>query len=486
MIFITDSTLVWFRQDLRLRDNPALAFAAKLDSVIPVFIFDTACPEHCVPGGASKWWLHQSLNALNDSLDNQLHCIKGDASKLLIGLMQKHDIKRIAWNRAYEPWQIKRDTQLKQTLVAAGIEVQSFNSHLLWEPWQVLKKDQTPYKVFTPYYRRGCLSKSSPRMPVAAPKDLQIEYYSEIDNGIDSLELMPEISWHSTIQTMWTPGEKGAAQHLSEFLPDGAKEYKNKRDFPELGATSKLSPHLHFGEISPNQIWYAGINALNGNTEDIGLDCYLSELGWREFSHYLLFHFPHIPQKNFSPKFEHFIWRNDEDSLKAWQLGQTGIPIVDAGMRELWQTGTMHNRVRMVVASFLVKNLLIDWRKGERWFWDCLLDADLAANSASWQWVAGTGADASPYFRIFNPVTQGQRFDVHGDYVKRYCPELSKMPDKFIHNPWDAPQNILDYAGVKLGDNYPKPLVDLKASRLRALDALAQSKQQPNETPASS
>jgi deoxyribodipyrimidine photo-lyase len=486
VIFITASTLVWFRQDLRLRDNPALAFAAELGPVIPVFIFDTDCPEHCVPGGASKWWLHQSLNALNDSLGNQLHCIKGDASKLLIELIQKHNIKRIVWNRAYEPWQIKRDTQLKQKLVEAGIVVQSFNSHLLWEPWQVLKKDQTPYKVFTPYYRRGCLSKSSPRMPVAAPKDLQIEYYPKIDNGIDSLALMPEINWHSTIQTMWTPGEKGAAQHLSEFLPDGAKEYKNKRDFPELGATSKLSPHLHFGEISPNQIWYAGINALNGNTEDIGLDCYLSELGWREFSHYLLFHFPHIPQKNFSPKFEHFIWRNDEDSLKAWQLGQTGIPIVDAGMRELWQTGTMHNRVRMVVASFLVKNLLIDWRKGERWFWDCLLDADLAANSASWQWVAGTGADASPYFRIFNPVTQGQRFDVHGDYVKRYCPELSKMPDKYIHNPWDAPQNILDYAGVKLGNNYPKPLVDLKTSRLRALDALALSKQQPNETPASS
>lgn len=479
--FISASTLMWFRQDLRLRDNPALSFASEHGAVLPVYIFDTHSPEHFIPGGASKWWLHQSLKALNASLNNQLHCMQGDASSILLELIKTQGIKRVVWNRCYEPWQIKRDTQLKKQLTGAGIDVHSFNSHLLWEPWQVLKKDETPYKVFTPYYRRGCLSKTAPRMPVGVPESLSIEYLDQLDQGVDSLELMPDINWYSTIKEMWMPGEEGAAQLLSEFLPDGAKEYKNKRDFPDLGATSKLSPHLHFGEISPNQIWYAGINALNGNTEDTGLDCYLSELGWREFSHYLLFHFPHIPQKNFSPKFEDFPWRTDKSSLKAWQQGQTGIPIVDAGMRELWQTGTMHNRVRMVVASFLVKNLLIDWREGERWFWDCLLDADLAANSASWQWVAGTGADAAPYFRIFNPVTQGQRFDAKGNYVKRFCPELRKMPDKYIHNPWEAPQNILDYAGVKLGKTYPKPLVDLKASRQRALDALAQSKQQPNE-----
>jgi deoxyribodipyrimidine photo-lyase len=481
ILAITASTLVWFRQDLRLRDNPALSYASERGAIIPLYIFDTNCSEHFIPGDASKWWLHNSLNSLNASLHNQLHCMKGDAMKILIELIHQHDIKSVVWNRCYEPWQIKRDTQLKHALIEAGIDVQSFNSHLLWEPWQVLKKDETPYKVFTPYYRRGCLSKAPPRMPIEAPVNLKVEYIPTSDKGVDSLELMPQINWHATIETMWTPGEQGAARHLSDFLPNGAKDYKNKRDIPDLGATSKLSPHLHFGEISPNQIWYAAIDALNGNTEDVGLDCYLSELGWREFSHSLLFHFPHIPQKNFSPKFEHFPWRSDDDSLKAWQRGQTGIPIVDAGMRELWQTGTMHNRVRMVVGSFLVKNLLINWRDGERWFWDCLLDADLAANSASWQWIAGTGADAAPYFRIFNPVTQGQRFDPKGDYVKRYCPELSRMPDKFIHNPWDAPQNILDYAGLKLGGNYPKPLVDLKASRQRALDALAQSKQQPDE-----
>lgn len=475
------STLMWFRQDLRLRDNPALDYACEKGAIIPLYIFDNECEQHFIPGSASKWWLHQSLSALNESLGNQLHFLKGEASKILIELIEKHNIKSVVWNRCYEPWQIKRDSQLKQTLLAAGVEVKSFNSHLLWEPWQVLKKDQTPYKVFTPYYRRGCLSNTAPRMPIAIPENIQVEYLPQFDQGLDALELLPTINWHNTIEKMWTPGEQGAAKHLSEFLPDGAKAYKQKRDFPDLGATSKLSPHLHFGEISPNQIWYSAIHALNGNTEDAGLDCYLSELGWREFSYYLLFHFPHIPQENFSPKFQHFPWRNDPDSLKAWQQGQTGIPIVDAGMRELWQTGTMHNRVRMVVASFLVKNLLIHWGEGERWFWDCLLDADLAANSASWQWVAGTGADAAPYFRIFNPVTQGQRFDSKGDYVKRFCPELSKMSEKYIHNPWEAPQNILDYAGVKLGKNYPKPLVDLKASRQRALDALAQSKQQPNE-----
>jgi deoxyribodipyrimidine photo-lyase len=451
---------------------------------LPVFILDSNCPEHFQIGGASRWWLHHSLTELNKSLDGKLHIVKGDAALVIRDLAEQYHIKQVVWNRCYEPWQISRDTKLKDALSASGIDVKSFNSHLLWEPWQVLKKDETPYKVFTPYYRRGCLSKTAPRMPIKAPTKLDIKHIPEIDQGLEALDLMPDVNWHSDIEKLWKPGEQGAAQLLSDFLPRGAKDYKNKRDFPDLGATSKLSPHLHFGEISPNQIWYAGIDALNGNSEDVGLDCYLSELGWREFSHYLLYHFPHIPKKNFSAKFEHFPWRSDTESLVAWQRGKTGIPIVDAGMRELWQTGTMHNRVRMVVGSFLVKNLLIDWREGERWFWDCLLDADLAANSASWQWIAGTGADAAPYFRIFNPVTQGQRFDAKGDYVKRYCPELSKMPDKFIHNPWEAPQNILDYAGVKLGHNYPKPLVDLKISRQRALDALAQSKQQPNESPA--
>lgn len=395
----------------------------------------------------------------------------------MVELVKAHSIKRVVWNRCYEPWQIKRDAKIKAHLSEIGVEVKSFNANLLWEPWQVLKKDGTPYKVFTPYYRRGCLSQTSPRVPVAAPRNIDIQYDEDLDQGVDSLGLMPDIKWYKTMEKLWNPGESGASEKLSEFLPQGAKQYKSERDFPSVSGTSKLSPHLHFGEISPNQIWYAAIDSLDGNTDDVGLDCYLSELGWREFSHYLLFHFPTIPTENFSAKFNSFPWRKDPNSLKAWQKGQTGFPIIDAGMRELWQTGTMHNRVRMVVGSFLVKNLLLDWREGERWFWDCLLDADLAANSASWQWVAGTGADAAPYFRIFNPLLQGQKFDPKGEYVRRFCPELSKVPDKFIHNPWDAPKQIMEHAKVELGKDYPSPIVDLKASRQRALDALAQSKE---------
>jgi deoxyribodipyrimidine photo-lyase len=471
------TTLMWFRQDLRLRDNPALSFAAEQGCVLPVYILDEGCPEHSQPGGASRWWLHHSLHALNKSLENKLHYLKGDATSLLVDLLQRQGIKTVVWNRCYEPWQIARDTKIKQILLEAGVEVHSFNGHLLWEPWQVLKKDGTPYKVFTPYYRKGCLSKTPPRMPIPAPENLCIDYFANEDRGLEALTLLPNVKWYEQMELHWKPGEIGAADSLSSFLPDALGAYKAERDFPNLQATSRLSPHLHFGEISVNQVWYAAIDKKAGKMDDVGLDCYLSELGWREFSHYLLFHFPTLPTDNFNSKFTYFAWRNDPDALKAWQRGETGIPIIDAGMRELWQTGTMHNRVRMVVGSFLVKNLLIDWRAGERWFWDTLLDADLAANSASWQWVAGTGADAAPYFRIFNPLLQGQRFDPKGTYVRKYCPELTKVPDKFVHNPWDAPQAILEYANVKLGEHYPQPIVDLKASRQRALDAFSLSKE---------
>lgn len=461
-----------------MRDNPALSYGAVNGTVLPVYIQDTSCPQQFQPGAASQWWLHQSLEALNSSLDSQLHCLSGDAESLIVGLVKSSGVKHVAWNRCYEPWQIKRDARIKAQLLSMGVEVKSFNANLLWEPWEVLKKDETPYKVFTPYYRRGCLSKPSPRLPLSAPKNLKVDYRAAIDQGIDSLNLMPDIKWYESMQAQWQPGEQGAADKLSEFLPERLMRYKQQRDIPGESGTSRLSPHFHFGEMSPNQVWYAAIHALDGDVDNVGLDCFLSELGWREFSHYLLFHFPSIPTENFSSKFGHFPWRKDPGSLKAWQQGKTGIPIIDAGMRELWQTGTMHNRVRMVVASFLVKNLLIHWHEGERWFWDCLLDADLAANSASWQWVAGTGADAAPYFRIFNPVLQGQKFDTNGEYVRHFCPELSHLPNKFIHNPWDAPAQILDAAGVELGVDYPAPIADLKGSRQRALDALAESKSQ--------
>lgn len=472
------TTLVWFRQDLRTTDNPALHYACENGPVMPLYILEQDCPAQFQHGGASRWWLNKSLASLNDALDGQLHLRSGDPTDIIPLVLEKTGIKRVVWNRCYEPWRITRDKQLKTALKNAGIEVVSFNGSCLWEPWDVLKADQTPYKVFTPYYRKGCLKKSSPRFPLAAPEHINTFYDGAEDEGLPSLGLHPAINWYEEMEAQWCPGEQGAADKLSRFLTEAVGHYKDARNIPSVTGTSRLSPHLHFGEISPNQAWYAAIDAYQGNTEDPDLDCYLSELGWREFSYYLLYHFPTIPSDNFNKKFDRFPWRSDvTGELQAWQKGKTGIPIVDAGMRELWHTGYMHNRVRMIVGSFLVKNLLIDWREGERWFWDCLLDADLASNSASWQWVAGSGADAAPYFRIFNPVTQGQKFDPDGRYVSKWCPELSKMPGKFIHNPWDAPDNILAYAGVIAGQTYPRPLVDLKVSRQRALDAFAHLKE---------
>jgi deoxyribodipyrimidine photo-lyase len=391
--------------------------------------------------------------------------------------MESIKAKAIFWNRCYEPWQINRDKEIKKQLIDSEFEAYSSNGSLLWEPMKVLKKDGTPYKVYTPYYRNGCLKIEEPRYPKAPPARITYADDEYKDDGLDALNLLPEIKWDSTISKMWKPGEEGAADNLSEFIQHAARQYKDGRDIPSMKGTSRLSPHLHFGEVSPNQVWYA-IKDKFGATEDKSIDTYLSELGWREFSYYLLFHFPTLPNKNFNDKFDKFPWRKDAKALKAWQTGNTGIPIVDAGMRELWQTGYMHNRVRMIVGSFLVKNLLLSWHEGERWFWDTLLDADLASNSAGWQWVAGSGADASPYFRIFNPILQGEKFDKKGKYVRKYCPELKDLPDKYIHKPWETPGVIAKDAKLELGKSYPEPIVDLKASRQRALDAFQEIKGQ--------
>ncbi|MFT7675964.1 MAG: deoxyribodipyrimidine photo-lyase, partial [Gammaproteobacteria bacterium] len=370
-----------------------------------------------------------------------------------------------------------RDEKIKTNLKSAGINVVSVNGSLLWEPMTVLKKDETPYKVFTPYYRNGCLNRLPPRIPLAKPRKIDIlEGVTFSDDALNALKLIPEICWYKEIEAQWQPGEIGAANRLQRFITDAATRYQNDRNLPAVKGTSLLSPHLHFGEISPNQAWYAIHDAFENAFNNKDLYVYLSELGWREFSYYLLFYWPELQHKNFNPKFDYFPWRTSPDDLKAWQFGNTGFPIIDAGMRELYQTGYMHNRVRMVVGSFLIKNLLIDWREGERWFWDTLLDADLASNSASWQWVAGSGADAAPYFRVFNPILQGEKFDKEGEYVKQYCPELRKLPKKFIHKPWEAPTEILRACGVELGKDYPKPIVDLKFSRQRALDAFKQLK----------
>ncbi|MBT8147104.1 MAG: DNA photolyase family protein, partial [Gammaproteobacteria bacterium] len=437
----------------------------------PVYILDESNAGKWRMGAASRWWLHQSLIELNQSLDNRLQVYQGDPLQLIPALCSEHGATEAYWNRCYEPWRIQRDKKLKARLQESGVEALSHNGSLLWEPWQVAKKDGTPYKVFTPYFNKGCLAAIPPRQPIGEPKAINLAESSQSDASIRELELLPRNNWYETIAREWQPGAKGAAKRLQQFLADGLQQYRKGRDFPALQAVSRLSPHLHFGEISPNQAWYQAQQEFQSRGLEINGEHFQRELGWREFSYYLLYHFPTLTKENFQPKFDQFPWQDDETLFEKWCRGQTGYPIVDAGMRELWQTGYMHNRVRMIVASFLIKNLLIDWRRGADWFWDCLVDADLASNSASWQWVAGSGADAAPYFRIFNPVTQGKKFDPEGEYVRRFVPEISSLPDKQLHDPSSAPPAILEEAGVVLGKNYPEAAVDLKASRARALEA---------------
>ncbi len=464
--------IVWFRQDLRLSDNPALDAAVAMDApVLPLYVLDDENAGDERMGAASRWWLHHSLRALGEDLDNGLMCLRGAADELIPRLAKNVGAVGVFWNRCYEPWRISRDKRIKAKLLNDGYLVRSFNGSLLFEPPNVTKRDGTPYKVFTPFYRKGCLIEGpAPRRPSARQADFAV-YRDRTAGPLEDLELLPEIPWYREMAEVWTPGERGASERLARFLDSGIRRYKVGRDRPDLEHVSRLSPHLHFGEISPHTVWFEA-KKLEGAAE-LGddLDHFLSELGWREFSYYLLYYWPSLPHENLQKKFDRFPWRQDAAALERWRRGATGYPIVDAGMRELWRTGYMHNRVRMIVGSFLVKNLLLDWRHGEAWFWDTLLDADLANNSAGWQWVAGCGADAAPYFRIFNPVTQGKKFDPDGRYVRRYVPEIAEIPNSHLHNPWEAPRETLETAGVELGVHYPKPIVDLKESRERALAA---------------
>ncbi len=467
-----ERVVFWFRQDLRLTDNPAFTAAVKAGSVIPVYILDDVNAGQYKMGSASRVWLHYSLLALDKALEGKLCLFVGDAKKVLTALLKQEGVKEIFWNRCYEPWRICRDKKIKDCLQKLGMEVKTYNGSLLWEPWEVLKSDGTPYKVFTPYYKNGCLRLMSPRSPESRPVRISLSEPLKNACELDALSLLPSKPWASRIKQHHNVGEVAAKVRLKAFLNSGLQAYKEGRDVPANSSVSKLSPHLHFGEISPNQVWHAA----SGCHKDINLQCFLSELGWREFSYYLLYHFPTLPEQNFQKKFDKFRWKKSIKSLKAWQKGLTGIPIVDAGMRELWETGVMHNRVRMITASLLTKNLRIDWRQGEQWFWGCLVDADLASNSAGWQWVAGSGADASPYFRIFNPVTQAKRFDPQAAYILKYVPELARLPLKYIFAPWEAPASVLSEAGVVLGKTYPKPVVDLQESRKSALEAFASLK----------
>ena len=465
--------IFWFRQDLRIIDNPGLSKSLTSDKVLPIYILDDTNSNDCAMGAASRWWLHNSLRELNKNLDNKLSLYKGDPSEILESLSSRFNIKGIFWNRCYEPWRIERDKRIKSKFIEKNIIVETFNSALLWEPWEILKSDNTPYKVFTPYYRKGCLMSEPPREPLSAPNLNTLFEDEENILQLDDLNLLPRIKWYKEMEKHWEPGEKGAHKKLESFLSDGLLGYKEGRNFPSKKNVSQLSAHMHYGEISPNQVWHRAKlkKELFGIEKD--LDHFLSELGWREFSYNLLFHFPELPRENLQKKFDNFPWIENEISFDKWKKGLTGYPIVDAGMRELWQTGYMHNRVRMIVGSFLVKNLLLHWHKGEEWFWDCLIDADLASNSASWQWVAGSGADAAPYFRIFNPILQGKRFDPDGTYIKKFIPELEQLPNKYIFSPWEAPIEVLSEANIELGSDYPEPIVELTKSRDRALEAFS-------------
>lgn len=452
-------TIHWFRRDLRLTDNQALTHAVSLGEILPIFI-DT----NNSTGSLSKIWLHYSLESLNQSLGGKLQVFSGNPVDILVELSRKYEISQITWNRCYEKSLVDSDILIKNALENQGIVVNIFNSSLLWEPWEITKNDGTPYKVFTAFYRKGCLLAREPRFPIAKPANIQ---YLDISNNtnISSLGLLPQKDWYKSVVANWEIGEVCAIKRLKSFVNENIHNYKVGRDYPAKNWTSRLSPYLHFGEISPNMAWYMATTAdFNDN-----VDCFMSELGWREFSYHLLYYFPNLDKENWQTKFDKFNWRFDADNLLAWQKGKTGIPIVDAGMRELWQTGYMHNRVRMIVASFLTKNLLIDWRYGLKWFWNTLFDADLANNSASWQWVAGCGADAAPYFRIFNPVTQSEKFDPDGGYIRKYVPEIRNLPNKYLYKPWLAPEDVLQTAKVRLGEDYPNPIVDLNLSRQIAL-----------------
>lgn len=461
-------SIFWFRQDLRVSDNPGLTRAVAQGRVLPIYIFDDTHPRDNIMGAALQWWTHHALASLDKALDGKLNFYKGDPQKIIPELAKRFNASGVYWNRCYEPWRTSRDTLIKDQLKRSGVHVDSFNGALLWEPWEVRKSDGTPYKVFTPFYRKGCMSATAPRKPLAAPK--KIDTVKDAQSlSLNALGFLPAIRWDKQLAPHWDISEAGAHTQLATFLKDGLPGYKEGRNFPALPHISRLSPYLQCGAISPHQVWHAA--RMQGDGDDVEHFC--SELGWREFSYSLLHYFPALPHENWQKKFDAFPWREDAEALARWQKGMTGYPIVDAGMRELWQTGYMHNRVRMIVASFLVKNLLIDWRHGARWFWDCLVDADLANNSASWQWVAGSGADAAPYFRIFNPVAQGEKFDKDGSYTRKYVPEIAGLPDKYIFAPWKAPDEVLRAAGVTLGKTYPKPIVDAGLSRRRALEAFA-------------
>ncbi len=463
------TAVIWFRNDLRLDDNPAVQAAlARGFCLLPVYVHAPGEEGDWAPGAASNAWRAQSLVALDAALQargNRLHCARGDSLELLRGIAKASGAEAVLWNRRYEPAIEARDAAIKRGLRADGMHAESFNGSLLREPWDVQTQQGDPYRVFTAYWKtaastRGALRTSTAPRVLPAPDTPMLRAL-----GPQSLPLLPDSRWDAGFHVEAAPGEAGAIRALRRFIDTGLADYAQARDVPGRAGTSRLSPHLHFGEISVQRV-VAEVEA--SNAPPAAIAAFVRELGWREFAYHLMHHFPHTVERNLNPRFDDLQWAKPAPGLlAAWQQGRTGIPIIDAGMRQLWHAGWVHNRVRMLVASLLTKNLRMHWSLGARWFWDTLVDADLASNTLGWQWVAGTGADAAPYFRIFNPVLQAQRFDADGAYVRRWLPELAGLPDAALYAPWKQPALLRQHA-----PRYPRePVVDLAASREMALAA---------------
>ncbi|MEM9015046.1 MAG: deoxyribodipyrimidine photo-lyase [Pseudomonadota bacterium] len=467
-------SIVWFRNDVRIHDNPALAAACAEDGpIILVYILETnaARPK----GAASNWWLHHSLEQLAAVVDRKggrLLLRTGDAKSVLQELCAETKAKAVYWNRRYDAGEREIDATIKTSLKNAGVDAQSFNGSLLIEPWEAKTGSGVFYRVFSPFWKNLKKIGLSRDGVHDAPGSLNTGANDLYSDDLRDWRLLPSNpNWAAAFSETWRPGEAGANERLDHFLSGPVNDYGDGRNRPDCEFTSRLSPHLAFGEISPNEIWRRTHYAIdNGSIDPKAGDKFLSEIAWREFSYNLLYHYADISSKPIKPEFEAFEWDDNPSFLTAWQKGETGYPIVDAGMRQLWKTGWMHNRVRMIAASFLTKDLFVPWQDGEAWFWDTLVDADPANNSASWQWVAGCGADAAPYFRIFNPVTQGERYDPDGAYIREYIPALKNLPSKHIHAPWLAPEDVLSDAGITLGETYPEPIVDHKRMREIALE----------------
>lgn len=475
------TNIVWFRLDLRLSDNSAWnAAAAAGKKVLPVFIWNPEAEGNWSPGAASRWWLHYSLESLERQLreiGSRLIIRCGDSLNELEKLQAETRAEAIYFNSCFTPELLRRDERVIAAFQSRGIAIHNFNSSLLHNPSNIATREGKPFRVFTPFWKQlsAQLDHVSFSPAKATPGFPEMEIESAV---LESLNLLPKIHWDDVMKATWVPGEKGARARVEVFSKHALHKYSFGRDRPDHEGVSMLSPHLHFGEISVRQLWcMIEAQKKNRNADEISsTNIYLKELGWREFAHHVLFHFPMTSEQPLYPQFSAFPWLKDDALIKAWQKGETGYPIVDAGMRQLWSTGWMHNRVRMIVASFLTKDLLISWNEGSRWFWDTLVDADLASNSLGWQWSAGCGADAAPYFRIFNPILQSEKFDPDGNYIRRWVPELVKLPSKWIHKPWLAPELLLRSADLSIGKDYPAPVIDHSIARQRALDAFSKIK----------